>query len=371
MRRIWISFLVLLSVVGPVMAMLHGPLADTGDRLWPLTWISWPVVGGVILFRKPGNRIGIACLAIGLVWGLSFAMQSVVLDIPDQTAAWIELGYTVLGVVPWLIIVWLLANFPTGQPGGRIERLVSRSLWVIGVWATLGFAFSPAPLEDTGLANPLGVADSPAFTLITEDSGFLFVVLLAVLALTSLIRRLRRSSGIERLQYRWLLFGGAVFVLIIALGQFLPEDSAGEYLWLLGGSAIPISIGVAVVRYQLFEIDRLISRTFTYLIVVGLLAAVFAGIVTLASSLLDTESDLAVAASTLAVAALFNPVRRRVQVWVDRRFNRSQYDAERVMAGFAGSIRDEVDPDAIMSGWVSAVRQAMEPAAAGVWVREP
>lgn len=369
-KAVWISVLVLLALAGTVMAMFNGPLVAEGEWLWPLTWISWPVVGGVILVRRPGNRIGIACLAIGLMWGLAFALQSVVLEMPDQAAVWIELVYQVLGVVPWLIIAWLLANFPTGEPAGRLERVVTRSIWVIGSWATLGFVLSPAPLEDTGLANPLGVADSPVFNLITDDSGFFFVLVLATLAVTSLVRRLRRSSGTERLQFRWLLFGGSIFVLIVGLGQVLPDGSGVEYLWFLGGSAIPISIGVAVIRYRLFEIDRIVSRTVAYVIVVGILAGVFAAAVTLTTSLLQTENDLAIAASTLAVAALFNPVRRRVQDWVDRRFNRSHYDAEQVMAGFTGSLRDQVDPDLVVSGWVSVINETMHPSSAGVWVRK-
>ena len=195
------------------------------------------------------------------------------------------------------------------------------------------------------------------------------MVVLALSAVISLIFRLRHSSGIERLQFRWLLLGSSLFVLISALGQILPEDSAGELLWLLGGSAIPISIGVAVVRYRLYEIDRLVSRTVSYAIVIALLAAVFAGLVTLVGSFLDTASDLAVAASTLAVAALFNPLRRRVQRGVDHRFNRSRYDSERVMSGFTSSLRDEVDPDEVLGGWLSVVINTMQPASVGAWVR--
>jgi hypothetical protein len=165
------------------------------------------------------------------------------------------------------------------------------------------------------------------------------------------------------------MLGGSVFVLVSFLGQVVPEDTPYDMLWFLGVGAIPISIGVAVVRYRLYEIDRLISRTVSYVVVVGVLAAVFAGIVTLASSLLQTDSDLAIAASTLAVAALFNPLRRRVQAVVDRRFNRSRYDAERVMDGFSGSLRDEVDPDRVLHGWVSVVNETMNPAGSAVWVR--
>jgi hypothetical protein len=226
------------------------------------------------------------------------------------------------------------------------------------------------PLSDTGLTSPLGVVDSPLVSTITQDAGFFFVIGLALLAVISLVRRFRRSSGVERLQYRWLMLGGSVYVLVSFMGQLIPEDTSYDLLWFLGVGAIPISIGVAVVRYRLYEIDRLISRTVSYLIVVGVLAAVFAGIVTLTSSLLQTQSDLAVAASTLAVAALFNPLRRRVQGWVDHRFNRTKFDAEQVVAKFTGSLRDEVNPDRVVGGWVSVIEETMSPASAGVWVRE-
>jgi hypothetical protein len=369
LRKGFVVALVVLSISGIVMAMFRGPLAGTSDSLWPMVWIAWPIVGGVILLKKPGNRIGIACLAIGGIWGVMFGLQAVVLDVPPAVGAWMELTYTVFGVLPWLVIAWILAHFPTGWSRGRLERIVSRAAWLIGAWGMLGFLLSPLPLTDTGLSNPLGGADLPVLSTITSDSAFFLVIGLAVLAVISLIRRMRHSSGIERLQYRWLLLGGSLFVLVSVGGQILPDDSVLEYLWLLGGSAIPISIGVAVVRYRLFEIDRLLSRTVTYVVVVGVLAVMFAGVVTMASSILQSESDLAVAASTLTVAAMFNPLRRRVQGWVDRRFNRSRYDAERVMTGFSGSLRDEVDPERLVLGWVNVVSDTMQPAAAGVWVR--
>jgi hypothetical protein len=352
-----------------VVPVFKGPLAGTGDMLWPVSWMLWPPVGTLILLRRPGNRIGVACFVIGLVWALSFALQALVLDVDPVTAAWIELAYTVLGVVPWLVIVWLLANFPTGYPAGRLERFINGAAWVVGAWAAIGFMVGTDPLSDTGLTSPLGVVDSPVIATITQDGGFFFVIGLALLAVISLVRRFRHSSGVERLQYRWLMLGGSVFVIVSFLGQVVPEDTVFDMLWFLGVGAIPVSIGVAVVRYRLYEIDRLISRTVSYLIVVGVLAAVFAGIVTLTSSLLQTQSDLAVAASTLAVVALFNPLRRRVQARVDRRFNRPRYDAEVVVSGFTGSLRDEVDADRVVRGWVSVVEDTMKPTSAGVWLR--
>jgi hypothetical protein len=234
----------------------------------------------------------------------------------------------------------------------------------------IGFVLSPVPLTDTGLENPLGVELSAALNFITGDTGFFFIVGLGAAAVLSLFLRRRRSTGTERQQYRWLLLGASLFVGISAAGQILPEGSAFELLWLLGGSAIPICIGVAVVRYRLFEIGRVISRTVGYVMVVGVLGLVFLGVVTLLTWVSPAESQLAVAGSTLVVAALFNPLRKRLQGWVDRRFNRSKYDAEQVMEQFAGSLQDRVDEDDLVHGWVGVVSETMQPAAAAVWVRQ-
>lgn len=369
MRKLVLSVLVLLAVGGILMGMFSGPLVETGDQLWPVSWIAWPIVGGVVLIRRPGNKIAIACLGIGLVWGFSFGLQAIVLDVQPAAAAWIELVYSVLGVVPWLTIVWLLATFPTGEYAGPLERFVGRALFVVGSLAMVGFVTNPLPLTDTGLDNPLAVELSSVLAFITGEGGFFFVVGLATLAVVSVFIRRRRSTGVERQQYRWLLLGASVFVVISAAGQVLPEDSAAALVWLLGGSAIPICIGVAIVRYHLFEIDRVISRTVGYVLVVGVLGLVFFAVVTVLTWVSPAESQLAVAGSTLAVAALFNPLRKRLQGWVDRRFNRSRYDAERVMQQFAGSLQGRVDEDDLVNGWVVVVSKTMHPASAAVWVR--
>lgn len=178
------------------------------------------------------------------------------------------------------------------------------------------------------------------------------------------------ARAAERLQFRWLLFGGAVFVLVSTFGQFLPENSRAELIWLVGGWAIPISIGVAVIRYRLYEIDRIISRTIGYTLVAGSLTLVWVVTVTVLTLVLPSESPLAVAASTLAVAALFNPLRKQTQRLVDRRFNRSHYDAESLMEQFAGSLRGSTDSSGVVDGLVSVVAKTMQPTSVAVWVKD-
>jgi hypothetical protein len=160
------------------------------------------------------------------------------------------------------------------------------------------------------------------------------------------------------------VLGGVLSVV----GQGVGVDLG--WAWSLAVATIPVAVTMAITRHRLYDIDRLFSRTLSYALVVGFLGLVFAtGVVWLPSALDIGDTPLVVAGTTLAVAALFNPVRRRVQAGVDRRFNRSRYDAERVVEGFTWSLRDEVDPERVMDGWMSVVGQTMQPAAAGAWVR--
>jgi hypothetical protein len=181
-----------------------------------------------------------------------------------------------------------------------------------------------------------------------------------------------RSHGIERQQMKAVVLAFSLFAIGMAIEFGVQQDHpVGSVLLIAGGLLIPVSIGVAIVRYRLYDIDRLVSRTVTYALVAGLLAVIFAaGVVWIPSALRLGDSQLLVAGSTLAVAALFNPLRKRIRSLVDRRFNRSRYDAERVMDEFADSLRDRVDPDGVVEGWVGVVNGTMQPSTVGVWVRD-
>ena len=172
---------------------------------------------------------------------------------------------------------------------------------------------------------------------------------------------------------KWLLLAVGFFGVVFAF-QAILNSQDGPSGWptpySVSLASIPIAITIAVLRHRLYDIDRLVSRTVSYAVVVGLLAAVFFGIIALLTSLLETQSDVTVAASTLSVFALFNPLRKRVQNGVDRRFNRSRYDSGRVMDGFAASLKDRVNSDEVVAGWVGVVNQTMEPSTIGVWLRD-
>jgi len=182
-----------------------------------------------------------------------------------------------------------------------------------------------------------------------------------------LLAEYRGSTGDLRQQLKWLMVGGALCVVGILAGALLSGLLSG--LLFLGILAFPVCIGIAILKYRLYDIDRLISRTLSYLIVTGLLIGVYVGLVTLTTRALPLSSPVGVAASTLAVAALFNPVRRRAQRLVDRRFNRARYDADATIAAFTAALRSEIDLDRVQSDLVDVVSRSMQPAHVSVWIR--
>jgi hypothetical protein len=222
----------------------------------------------------------------------------------------------------------------------------------------------------------IGIAALGVVAVIDADLGTViaFNFLLPVAALTvrfarggSLVRR--QIAGPVAIVFLGLLLIGVSTVV----GMIGADDRWGTLVGTLASIVltvgIPVTIGIAITRYRLYEIDRIISRTVGYVIVIVLLGAVYFAGIAASTAILPSDSPLAVAASTLAAAALFNPVRKRVQTWVDRRFNRSRYDAEHVMDQFAGTLRDEVDQDRIVDGWVGIVTKTMAPTRVGLWVR--
>jgi hypothetical protein len=328
--------------------------------------------GAIILSSRGPHPVGFIFMAFGLLGslqqlGISYATTCV--DDPGSCA----LGLLVILDGLWFVTVTLglgglFLLFPDGEvPHGR--RWLAVSLVAAGIGSLALAPFTPELYHIEGVANPWAI-DAPQVMATIDEAKGIVVLLLAVVAIVDFVWRARKADGLTRLQNRWLAFAGLLTVLggaLSVVGQEIGVDLG--WAWSIGVASIPVAVTMAITRHRLYEIDRLISRTVSYTIVVALLAVVFAGVVTLAGSLLQTESDLAIAASTLAVAALFNPLRRRVQALVDHRFNRSRYDAERVMNRFSESLRDEVDPDRVVGGWVSVAIETMKPVFAGVWVR--
>jgi len=348
------------------------------DYLLVVSAAVFTVVGSLILYRTEGNRVGWVMAAIGL----SLFIGGVAANLADQ-------GHLIADAVggavwlSWFVLLGLLVYwFPTGRPvspSWRFLGWLAAPLVVITasylVAEELCVGSGPDGRCEVWVDNPIGIegVPNPEFGDLSTV-GYLSLVVFVLLSAASLVLRFIRARGVERLQLKWFAF--AVVSLIAAtlaqetLADILPIPLlVWDVLWGLAIVALPVAIGLSVLRYRLYEIDRIVSRTVTYVLVVGLLGTVFFGLVTMFTSVLPAESDLAVAASTLAVAALFNPVRRRVQLGIDRRFNRARHDAQRVMDSFSASLRDRVDPEDLSDGWRDVVADTMQPEMIGVWVR--
>jgi hypothetical protein len=256
--------------------------------------------------------------------------------------------------------------------------LAVAALWVAGAFVISAGAIMGHHVHVDSGGNLL-VIDHPAGSLAWWGTvQFVFFLLLAVFWLASVAGQVvsyRRSSGERRLQLEWLVGGSAIAAVGGVAGVWL-SSRPSEILRVVGSIgllavlALPISMGVAILKYRLYEIDRIISRTLAYAIVTGLLVGVYAGLVLLATRVLPISSPVAVAASTLAVAALFSPLRRRVQRIVDRRFNRARYDADRTVAAFAARLKDAVDLDQTRAELLDVIHRSLEPAYVSVWISQ-
>ena len=370
----------------------------------PLLLVTLPVVGAVIVVRRPDHLIGWLMLAAATLiaaGGLGGSMIQFQVTVGSGASAlgafgawlssWVWIAFVILGFV----LVPLL--FPDGRPPSRRWRPAVWGAAVVGVLAVVHLGFSErivattwAPDGDVhdqilyDVANPVAIPGLPlegAAAAVAASVVGALALAVSVAAWVAPIVRFRRGSGRERQQVKWLAFVvGALPVVLLAvlvadnvLG--VPSSIAGVlfYVW---AASVPVAVGIAILRHGLYEVDRVISRTVAYALVVAVLGAVYAvGVVGLGSAVSaltgEADSDLVVAASVLAVAALFRPVRSRVQRAVERRFNRSGFDARLAVEAFAHRMRDEVDVDAISREVTRAAAQTVQPANVSVWLGAP
>ena len=262
--------------------------------------------------------------------------------------------------------------FPDGRLPSRRWRLVTGAylLLVTGVLAAvLTQTIAAVASHDIRLDSYGDVASSGPQTAAGQVALVLVVAAIGLIVLSFLARQVlswRAASGERRQQLKWLACGGAITVAAFVLAALLGSDVIGQ-LVVLGLVALPVSIGVGILKYRLYDIDRIISRTLAYALVTGMLVGLYAGLVLLATEVLGVHSSVAVAASTLVAAALFNPLRLRVQHAVDRRFNRARYDAEQTVAAFAARVKDAVDAASVRDDLAAVVDRALEPAHVSVW----
>ena len=375
--------LVLIIAAVPLAGLARQSLNASGGSL-PV-WISAPfaVVGFVLAWRKPGNPIGWIILGVAVFFALSEdASYYTVADYRLRHGG-LPLGWVALlaqpGWAPAIVLFGLtVLLFPDGTPPSpRLQWMV----WVYVTMALLWIATAAAITVGAVIGHHTQVDSAGNLLLLDYGiqapfwwkllSNVFFVLAVAgwLVSLAAQVLSYRRSTGDRRQQLKWLMCGSAVVLISILVGFTGLAGTVGG-VFVLGFLALPLSIGVAVMRYGLFEIDRIISRTLAYTIVTGLLVGVYAGIVLLATDVLSLTSSAAVAASTLAAAALFNPLRRRVQRVVDRRFNRARYDGEQTVGAFAVRLKDAVDLDSVRDDLASVVQKALEPAHVSVWMNE-
>ena len=344
----------------------------------------YAAVGGLVTSRMPDNRIGWLFLAAAWIWALdfflsqyaSYGLQAGTGSVPAATlAAWVSNWLWVPGNTLLLFGVPLL--FPDGRLPSPRWRPITIFVIAAVVADTIGRASAAWAFRDdleTLLGN-FDFSNTPGTIGFLLSVGDLFVFVVApCVGLAALIIRYRSSHGVTRLQLRWFVAAVAVAVVAI-IGDVIAAQLLPAVVGLssaFGLILIPIGLSIAILRYRLYDLDRLVSRTIAYAVVTGLLVATFAASILLLQGVLAPFTQgqtVPVAGSTLAVAALFQPVMRRVRRAVDRRFDRARYDAERTAAAFSERLRDEVDLTMVLGDLTETTRGALAPAELGIWIR--
>jgi hypothetical protein len=367
-----------------------GPVASSLIILTAAS-VAYATVGSILVARRPGNAIGWLLLALGWTFATSFlpiratAHELQTLTAPPlvEIVAWFN-GWSVSLI--FALFATLAFIFPAGTLPGRSSRRVVAAIlvvtWGVVVLAAIRPILTVIPAGATDpieIPNPFGFLSSPIIRVLPIPSDALGPLLPIILlsSIVAIIGRFARARDLVRLQLRWLVAAlGAITVAIpvgFALGAVFGQDAA--ITWVPASVAFglpPIAIGIAVLRYRLYEIDQIISRTIGWAVVTAIIAALFVGtVVGLQALLADvTQSQtVPVAASTLIAFAVFQPLRRRIQSIVDHRFNRARYDADRLATAFTDRLRDEVDLTAVSVDIAGVVDDALRPSRIGVWIR--
>jgi hypothetical protein len=390
---LWVAWVILAVYWGCIIAgvLLRGgndPTYSLWDQVFAgLVWGACPTVGAVIVARQPRNRIGWLCCVVGLLIGPAFFAQAY---------AWYALAYRPgslpgglamawLGEWPWfvalgLVLTFLLLLFPNGRLVSRRWRVVA---WAAAANLALGLAwgaFKPTlnAMESQILPNPLALSQAEAIFELLESVVLVVQALLTILSAASIVVRFRRARGVERQQLKWFTYATVVSVLVwVVFALTGLQNRLPDLLEYVVGAiflgAVPVAIGIALLRYRLYDIDRLINRTLVYGLLTVVLGSGYAAVVlVLGQRFGGVTSDppsWVIAGATLAVAALFRPARHRIQQVVDRRFNRRRHDAARTMEAFTVRLRDHVDLETLSSELLAVVDQTMEPTTASLWLR--
>jgi hypothetical protein len=372
-----------------------GTSATVSGLLLYLPFLAFPLVGALVASRRPRNPVGWICLAVGLLWMLIAMIDSYSFyGLAKPGSVPFPVGVYALSEWLWvpavgLVGTYLLLLFPDGRlPSSRWRPLAWLSGAVIVVLSA-AILLAPGPLQSLeGVRNPFALDGAPW----VADTAYIVLPLFLVCILASvvsLVLRYRRSGGEERQQIKWIAFAasvvGLLYLIAVVASAMFPSGASwfapGSPLWLdllsyaalLSFTTIPIAVGFAVLKYRLYNIDRIINRTLVYGSLTAILVAHYFGSIVWLQwvfvELTGQRSTLAVVASTLLIAALFNPFHRWVQAFVDRRFYRRKYDAAKTLEAFSAKLRDETDLDALSDDLVGVVRETMQPAHVSLWLR--
>jgi hypothetical protein len=346
-----------------------------------LALVSSATVGAVLASRRPEHPVGWLLLGVGLAVALSILVEAytkygLVVRPGSLPGARYLAGFAVLSfTVVWLSCAgFVLLLTPTGSLPSPRWRWWARLAAAAPVLAVVASAVQPDPLAPDWYGNPLAVPALYRLLVVPGVAAIVVVLGSLLVGAGSLVVRFRHARGVERLQLRWLALAAALAAGLLLAGLvagYLALDLVVLACLSLCTALLPLATGAAILRYRLYDLDRIISRTLAYGLLTLLLGLGYAALVLGLGRLLPDSSSLAVAAATLAVAAVFQPARRRVQRAVDRRFNRRRYDAARTVEAFAARLRDQVDLRALHGELLAVVDQTMQPTRASLWLRPP
>jgi hypothetical protein len=376
-----------LGVLGLALASFNGQrITDTLVVGIALLAITYPLVGAVVASRRPENPLGWIFCVIGISYGLTntgeaygvYALRTAPGALPGGgLMSWLGNWAWALGL--GLLMTFALLLFPDGRlPSRRWRPVAWLSAASIAVICGLGGVWS-WPQRGLGLleSNEEGLENAPRLVALLVLAGYPLMLLCGLASVVALLVRFHRSRGVERQQLKWFTFAGSVtfasFILIVTPSQAGWIGPVGLLVSLPVLLSMPVAAGVAILRYRLYDIDRIINRTLVYGLLTAILGLGYAGAVLLLGQLFggvtEDPPSWAVAGATLAVAAMFQPARRRIQAVADRRFNRRKYDAAKTVEAFSVRLRDEIDLDALSAELLAVTRQTMQPTTAALWLR--
>jgi hypothetical protein len=352
------------------------------DGAFLLSLFTFPTVGAFVASRRPRNPIGWIFLAAGIPFALTgFVHGYAVYSLFTEPGAF-PAGEVMAWLASWIFFpplfavpAFLFLLFPEGKALSPRWRLVG---WTagIGIVSVVLLAFAPGRLEEPpfeGVVNPVGITGAETVLNVVGAIGWASILLSILAAATSMLIRFRRAVGQERQQLKWMASAAGFFALAFVGSAIVSpvNEEIGQLAILLAYAMIPVAAGVAVLRYRLYDIDRILNRALVYGVITALLLVAYFGIVVSLQNAIPgaDDSDLTIAGSTLAVAALFRPLRSRIQAFIDRRFYRSRYDAQRTLEQFSARLRNEIDLEALNRELVAVVSDTMQPAHASLWLR--